>query len=278
MDDFRERPEIRISPEGFPVRNLFRDVAAYRELFVAFFIRDVRLRYKQTLVGVLWVALQPLCFITIFTFLMTRAGAVPTNGMPYFIYALAAYVPWQVFSKGLGEGSNCLVTSSSLISKIYFPKVLLPIATVCGGLIDAAVTLVILLVMMLVYGVVPEPGFALAVLAILPAVLAAVGATLWLAPMNVIFRDVRIVMPFLSQIWMFLTPVFYPLTMVPEKLHWFYALNPMVFPVEVFRWAALGTPLVDWRLLLLSASVLAAIFAGGLVFFRKLESRMVDYI
>ena len=200
----------------------------WRELFLALMVRNLAVRYKQTAIGIAWVVVQPLATVVIFSFLLGKLGNVPTDGLPYPLFAFAAMVPWQVFSRAMLEGSMSLASNQSLVTKVYFPRILMPAAAVFGGAVDFAVTFVILLGMMLWYGFVPGWQLVLTPVLLLLALLTSLGMALWLSAMNVLYRDAQFLLPFLAQIWLFLTPVLYPASVIPEQWRVLYAMNPLV--------------------------------------------------
>lgn len=251
----------------------------WRELFVALIARDIAVRYKQTAIGIAWVGLQPLAMVAIFTFLLGKIGNVPTGGLPYPLFAFAAMVPWQVFSKALMEGSMTLVSNRALVTKVYFPRILMPAAAVFAGAVDFAITLAILLVIMLWFGFVPGWQIVLTPLLLILALLTSLGVALWLAALNILYRDVQIVLPFLAQIWLFLTPVLYPASVIPEQWRVLYAMNPMVTVTESFRWAVLGGATAPEPLMLVVSTVTVfIILLSGMAYFRHVEREMADRI
>jgi homopolymeric O-antigen transport system permease protein len=251
----------------------------WRELFVALIVRDVAVRYKQTAIGVAWVVIQPLAMVAIFTLLFGKIGNVPTDGLPYPLFAFAAMVPWQVFSKALTEGSMSLAAHRSLVTKVYFPRVLMPAAAVFGGAVDFVIIFVILLGMMMWFGFVPGWQIILVPALLLLALLTSLGVALWFSALNVLYRDVQLVLPFLSQVWLFLTPVLYPASVIPERWRTLYAMNPMVTVTESFRWAVLGGATAPQPLMLaVSGATVFAVLLSGLAFFRHVERQMADRI
>ena len=250
----------------------------HRELMYFLVWRDLKVRYKQTVLGVAWAVLQPLATMLVFSVFFGRLAGMPSDGVPYPLFAFVALVPWMYFASAMGQGSTALVASQALVSKVYFPRMLIPLASVVTPLVDAAVSLVVLAVMLAWFGHLPGaaviwlPAFALM------AVAAAFGVVLFLAALNVVYRDVRYVLPFLTQLWLFATPVAYPASLLPERWRWVYALNPMVSVVEGFRWALLGTSVLDARML--SASIFATVVAVvlGVSYFRRLETTFADVI
>jgi homopolymeric O-antigen transport system permease protein len=251
----------------------------WRELFVALIARDVAVRYKQTAVGIAWVVIQPLATVAIFTFLLGKVANVPTDGLPYPLFAFAAMVPWQVFSKALIEGSMSLANNRALVTKVYFPRILMPAAAVFGGVVDFAITFAVLLGIMAWLGFVPGWQIALTPLLLLLALLTSLGVSLWLSALNVLYRDVQFVLPFLAQMWLFLTPVLYPASVIPERWRVLYALNPMVTVTEGFRWAVLGGATAPQPLMLAvsTVTVFVVLFSGA-AYFRHVERQMADRI
>lgn len=255
-----------------------RDVWAFRELLYFLVWRDLKVRYKQTALGAAWALIQPFATMVVFSLFFGRLAGVPSDGVPYPVFSYAALVPWTYFATALAGGANALVGSQHLISKVYFPRLIVPLAAVVTPVVDAAIALALLAVLMAWFGVAPAwPLVWLPAFAVL-AVLAATAASLWLAALNVKYRDVRYVMPFLLQFWMFVTPVAYPTSLVPEAWRGLYGLNPMVTVIEGFRWSLLGTPAPSWEMALASTvSVLVALW-GGARYFRRMESGFADVI
>jgi lipopolysaccharide transport system permease protein len=240
--------------------------------------RDVKVRYKQTALGAAWAIIQPLFMMLVFSLFFGRLAKIPSDGIPYPIFTFCALLPWQLFAHALTESSNSLVGNQNLITKVYFPRLVVPIAAVLGGLVDFAVAFAILLVMMFYYGIVPTwaivtlPGF------ILLAVVTALGVGLWLSALNVKYRDVRYTITFLVQFWLFATPVAYPSSIVPAKWRALYGLNPMAGVVEGFRWALLGKTEAPGAMLWVSVAVVIVILIGGLYYFRRMEQEFADIV
>src|SRR5437870_10210091 len=255
---------IRIEPpHGFFELRL-REVWAYRELLYFFVWRDVKIRYKQTAIGVLWVILQPVLSMLVFTLFFGRLAKLPSDGLPYPVFYFAALIPWTYFSYSLQSTTNVVVENQRLITKVYFPRLILPVSAALSGLVDFAIGFVVLSIFTLVYGIRPT----LAALW-LPALLAlafftALGVGLWLSALNALYRDVRYVIPFLVQFWMFASPVAYPSSLVPVRWRWLYGLNPMAGVIDGFRWAITGRGQAP-SLLLASAFAVALVVLGGLV-------------
>jgi len=271
-------PTLRISPPSRWTSLEFRELWEYRELLYFLIWRDVKVRYKQTALGAAWAVIQPFFMMVVFSLFFGRLAKVPSDGIPYPVFTFCALLPWQLFANALTESSNSLVGNQNLITKVYFPRLVVPISAVLGGLVDFVIAFVILLGMMLYYGIVP--GWAIVTLPgfILLAVLTALGVGLWLSALNVQYRDVRYTINFLVQFWMFATPVAYPSSIVPEKWRVLYGLNPMVGVVDGFRWALLGKPDSPGLPLLISVIVVLMLLVGGLYYFRRLEQQFADIV
>jgi lipopolysaccharide transport system permease protein len=255
----------------------------FRELLWFLAVRDVKVRYKQTALGVAWAVLQPLFAMVVFSVFFGRLASVPSDGLPYPLFALVGLLPWQLFAYALTQASNSLVSEQRLITKVYFPRLIVPLAAVLSGLADFAVAFVLVVLLAAGYAV---AGYPLAVgwpVLLLPvfvlfAVAAALAVGLWLAALNVQYRDVRYTVPFLTQMWLFLTPIAYPSSMVPEAYRPLYGLNPMAGVVDGFRWALVGGPAPDAGLAAASAVVVAVLLVGGAFYFRRLEARFADVV
>ncbi|MCU1260527.1 MAG: Polysaccharide transporter permease protein [Bryobacterales bacterium] len=254
------------------------EVWARRELLYFLTWREVKVRYKQTLLGASWALLQPLFTMVIFSLFFGRLAKMPSDGVPYPVFAFTALVPWIFFSNGLTQSSNSLINNSQLITKIYFPRLLVPTAAVLGGLIDFVLAFGLLLLMILWYGVGIHPNIIWTPLFVLLAFVSSLGAGLWLSALNVEYRDVRHTVPFLVQMWMFATPIAYPSSLLHEPWHTLYALNPMVGVVEGFRWAILGSKTRPDSLLLVSSAISITWLVTGALFFRRTEKRFADLI
>ena len=256
----------------------------HRELLYFFVWRDVKVRYKQTALGAAWAVLQPLLTMLIFTIFFGRMAGIGSEGLPYPIFSYAGLLPWTFFSQGLGQASNSLVGSASLLKKVYFPRLIVPLSSVLGGIVDFAVAFVVLIGMMFWYDVKPGPGILLLPLLLLLAAASALGAGLFLSAVNVEFRDVRYVMPFFIQLLLFVTPVIYPASKVTEKLEemglpgWLYGLNPMAGVIQGFRWALLGSGMSPWPLLAAGTAVTVVLLVGGLLYFRRMERTFADIV
>ncbi len=253
----------------------WRELWESREILAFLVLRDVKVRYKQTVLGVLWAALQPLFTMVIFTVIFGRFAKIPSEGFPYAIFVFAGLLPWTFFANAVTQASQSLVNQQSLLTKIYLPRLFVPGAAVGGGLIDLAVSGVVFLGIMLFYGVAPGWGFLAVPLLVLATTASALGVGLSLAALTVTYRDFRYVVPFLIQSWMYVSPVIYPVSVVPERWQWALALNPMAGMIDAFRSALLGLP---WNLTTLAVSSVSgtAFLVFGLFYFRKTERRFAD--
>lgn len=265
-----------------PSRGLFNlDLASiwqYRELLYFLVWRDVKVRYKQTLIGAGWVLLQPLMTMAIFTVVFGNFAKMPSDGLPYPIFAYAALLPWTYFAHAVGSSSSSLVGSSNLISKIYFPRLIILLASITTPLVDFLLSLLVLAGMMFWFRI--RPGWALLALPgfLVLAMFTALAVGLWLSPLNVKFRDVGHTIPFLLQFWMYASPVAYPMSIVPQRWQLLYSLNPMAGVIEGFRWALLGKHRPSLSALIVSAGIVVVLFAGGLIYFKRMERGFADVI
>lgn len=256
----------------------------YRELLQFLVWRDIKIRYKQTLLGAAWAILQPVLAATVFTLFFGTIAGISSDGVPYALFSFAGMVLWTFFAQGLSLSSNSLVGSSHLITKVYFPRLLVPVASVTAGLLDLAVSSTVMLIVVVVSGVGPSTRLLAAAISILLAFTTAVGAGLWLSALNVKYRDVRFVVPFLIQMWLFLTPVIYPSSTVVPRLEslglpgWLLGLNPLAGAVESFRWAVLGVNTQPWSLVTTSSVVAAILLLTGAAYFRSVERFFADVV
>ena len=264
-------------PEGWLGVNL-RELWPYRELLYSLVWRDIKVRYKQTVIGVGWAIIQPFFTMVVFTLFFGLLARVPSDGLPYPIFYYAALVPWMYFANALTNATNTVVEHRWVITKIYFPRILLPMAAVLSGLLDLGIALTLLGGMLLSYGVAPGWPILLLPVFLLLAVGTALGAGLWLSALNALYRDVRYAVAFLVQFWMFASPVAYPSSLVPERWRGFYALNPMAGVIEGFRWALTGHGQPPATALLVSACSVALLLLGGLIYFRWIETTMADVV
>ena len=262
------------SSSGLRPLNL-RELATYRELLYFLVWRDIKVRYKHTLLGAAWAILQPGLTMGVFSLFLGRLAQVPSDGIPYPLFSFAALVPWTYFSAALLNGSSSIVGSQQLISKVYFPRLLVPFAAAVTPLVDFSVAMAMLFALMAYYHVVPSPTIVWLPAFLALALASAFAVSLWLATLTVKFRDVRFVVPFAVQFWLFATPVAYPASLVPARWRPLYGLNPMTAVVEGFRWALVGGP-SPGRMVLPSVIVIAALLVGGLLYFRQQEGTFAD--
>ena len=250
----------------------------YRELLYFLVWRDVKVRYKQTFLGAAWAILQPVATTVVFSLFFGRLAKVPSEGVPYPLFSFAALVPWTFFANGLTQSANSVVASQNLITKIYFPRVAIPIATVFSGVVDFVLAFVLLLGLMLWYGV-PVTARAIWILPLIVlALVTALGIGLWLSALNVQYRDVRYTAPFLAQLWLFATPIAYPSSLLTEPWRTIYGINPMVGVVEGFRWALLGTRTEPGAMVLVSSLAALVVLIGGALYFRRMEQTFADVV
>jgi len=270
--------EFVIKPSsGWLPLNL-RAVWEYRELLYFLTWRDVKVRYKQTALGLAWAVLQPLLLMGAFSIFFGRLAKVPSDGLPYPIFAFSALLPWQLFAYALAQSSNSLVANDRLITKIFFPRLVIPLSAVLSGVIDFLIAFGVFVVLMVYYEILPTNAFWSIPFFVLLAVATALAVGLWLAALNVEYRDVRYVVPFIIQFWFFVSPVAYPASLVPGPWQLLYAVNPMVGVIEGFRWALLGrTQGPGWELMI-SVAVIALLLTGGLYYFRRMEKTFADLV
>jgi len=250
----------------------------YRELMYFLTWRDIKVRYRQTVLGAAWAVIQPVLTMVVFSLFFGRLAGIPSDGVPYPIFSLVGLVPWTFVANGLTQSSNSLVLSERIITKVYFPRLAVPIAAVLAGVVDFALAFVVLLGMMLAYGRALSWGILWVPWLLLLALATALGAGLWLAALNVRYRDVRYAVPFLTQIWLFATPIAYPSSLLGDPWRVVYALNPMVGVVEGFRWALLGTGPAPGRVIVVSLVVTLLVLVGGVIYFRRMERTFADVI
>lgn len=250
---------------------------SHRELLYFLVWRDLKVRYRQTVFGASWAVMQPVLLMLVFTATVGRLPGVGPAGLPYPLFAFAGLVPWTLFASSLASASNSLVNSESIITKVYFPRLLLPFAAVGSFLVDFAIAMVVLVVLMLYFGVAPSIAVVWLPVFTLFALITALGVGTWLSAVNVRYRDVKYVVPFLTQTWMFASPVIYASTLIPKEWQWLYALNPMTGVLEGFRWALLGGPRPD-DLIVVSALASVVVFASSLMYFRRTEQTFADVI
>jgi lipopolysaccharide transport system permease protein len=271
--------ELIIEPSRGWVSLKIGELWRYRELIYFLTWRDVKVRYKQTVLGVVWSVIQPFLTMVVFSLFFGGLAAIPSDGVPYPIFSYAALVPWTFFSNGLTNSSNSLVGSSNLIKKVYFPRLVIPISSVISGMIDFVPAFLVLLGMMVFYGVVPNRNILWLPFFLLMALVTSLGVGLWLSAMNVQFRDVRYIVPFLTQFWLFATPIAYPSSLIEnEMLRTLYGLNPMTGVVEGFRWALLSTDGLSWEMVAVSSVIALLLLVSGAFYFRRMERSFADVV
>jgi lipopolysaccharide transport system permease protein len=271
-------PVFRIEPSRGWTSLGLRELWEYRELLYFLIWRDIKVRYKQTVLGAAWAILQPFLAMVVFSIFFGRLAQIPSDGVPYPIFSFAALVPWTFFANGLNQSSNSLVSSANLIKKVYFPRLAIPIAAVLSGVVDFFLAFLVLLGMMLYYGILPTVNTFWLPLFLLLALVTSLGAGLWLSALNVQFRDVRYTVPFLTQIWFFTTPVVYASSLLSEPWRTIYGLNPMVGVVEGFRWALLETNTAPGPIIIASSVAALIILISGGFFFRRMEKTFADIV
>jgi len=250
----------------------------YRELLYFFVWRDIKIRYKQTAIGAAWAILQPFLTMLIFSLFFGKLAHIPSQGLPYPIFYYTALLPWMYFAASLQNATSTIVENQRLITKVYFPRLHLPLSAVLSGLVDFGVSFLMLIVMMIYYGIRPTAAALWLPAFLVLAVATALGVGLWLSALNAIYRDVRYVVPFLVQFWMFASPVAYPASLVPAKWRWLYGLNPMAGVIEGFRWSLTGHGDPPGRLVLISAAVVLAVLLAGIAYFQKVETVVSDVV
>ena len=271
-------PVTVIEPSKGWVALKLRELWEYRELAYFLTWRDIKVRYKQTALGASWAIIQPFFTMVVFSLFFGKLAKMPSDGIPYPVFSYAALVPWTFFANGLSQASNSLVGSANLIKKVYFPRLAVPIATVLSGVVDLALAFVVLIAMMLWFGIVPTANIVWLPFFLLLALVTSLGVGLWLSAMNVQFRDVRYVVPFLTQFWMFATPIAYPSSLLSEPWRTLYGLNPMTGVVEGFRWALLGSGNAPGPIIVLSSLAAVAILVSGTYYFRRMEKNFADVV
>jgi lipopolysaccharide transport system permease protein len=272
---YGDLPFIRIQASKGWVKLGLRDIWEHRELIFFLAWRDVTIRYKQTVFGATWAIIQPFLQMVAFSLIFGQLAKIPSDGIPYPIFSFTALLPWNYFATALAKSSNSLVGQQNLISKVYFPRLVLPIASVLPALLDFAIAFLVLLGMMVYYGIAPTPAITLLPVLVALSMMCALGCGLWLSALNVDYRDVGYVVPFLTQLWMVATPVAYPSSLLDEPWRTLYGLNPMVGVIEGFRWALLGTD-PPTTLLLLSTVISAVLLISGAFYYRRAERTFAD--
>lgn len=278
LSNKRQSPVLNIEPSKSWVSLQLGDVWQYRELLYFLIWRDIKVRYKQTALGAAWAIMQPLFTMLIFSLFFGLLAKMPSDGIPYPLFTFTALVPWTFFANGLNQSSNSLVASANLLKKVYFPRLVIPIATVLAGVIDFLLAFAVLLGLMAFYRTTPTVNVVWMPLFLLLALVTSLGVGLWLSALNVKYRDVRYITPFIVQVWMFSTPIVYPSSLLPGAWRTVYGLNPMVGVVEGFRWTLLGTNTAPGFMIGLSAIVAVAILIGGAFYFRHMEKTFADIV
>ena len=273
-----ELPVTVIEPSRGWISLNLRDLWEYRELLYFLTWRDIKVRYKQTILGAAWAIIQPFFTMVVFSLFFGRLARMPSDDIPYPLFSYAALVPWTFFANGLSNSSSSLVGSANLLRKVYFPRLVIPISAVMAGGLDFVLAFVVLVGMMLFYGIVPTAAIAWLPLLLVLALVTALGVGLWLTAMNVQFRDVRYAVPFLVQAWMFATPIAYPSSLLDEPWRTLYGINPMAGVVEGFRWALLGTETAPGPIVLVSAVVAVGLLVSGAYYFRRMERTFADLV
>jgi lipopolysaccharide transport system permease protein len=266
-----------IRPSGGRITARLTEFWEYRQLLYFLTWRDIKVRYKQTAIGIAWAILQPLSLMLVFALFFGRLAKIPSEGLPYPLFAIAALLPWQLFSRSVSEAAVSLVTDQQVITRVYFPRLLVPTATSLAALLDVAMASVLLIGVMAYYGYAPGVEIVALPAFVLMMLVTALGVTYWLSALNVEYRDVKYTLPFLTQLWLFLTPVVYPSSLVPDRWQVVYGLNPMTGVIEGFRWSTLGAGDVG-LMTLVSALVAIAIFVSGIVWFHWRERTFVDVL
>lgn len=273
-----ELPRIIIQPSSGWRSLGLKDLRQYRELLYFLAWRDIKVRYKQTVLGGLWAIIQPFLTMVVFSLFFGKLAKIPSDGIPYPLFAYAALVPWTFFANGLSQSADSLVGSANLIKKVYFPRLVIPISCVLSGLVDFVLAFVVLLGMMLYYGLVPTLNVIWLPFLLILALVTSLGTGFWLSAMNVQFRDVRYTVPFLIQVWLFATPIAYPSSLLGEPWRTIYGLNPMVGVVEGFRWALLGAHTAPGPVILVSSLAALTLLVTGAFYFRRMETTFADVV
>ena len=270
-------PTIIIRPMNGWVPVDLKEIWEYRELLQTFVVRDIKVRYKQTALGAAWAVIQPLLMMVVFTLFFGKLAKIPSEGIPYPIFSYAALLPWTLFAEGLSRSTGSMISNAGIMTKVYFPRLILPISGVISPLVDFAIAFVILLGMMLYFGFFPTVNIIWLPVFILLALATSLGVGLWLSALNVQYRDFQYTVPFLIQLWLFASPVVYPSTLLPEPYRMIYGLNPMAGVIEGFRWALLGTSPPS-SLVAVSVVAVIAILISGAFYFRRMEKTFADVV
>jgi lipopolysaccharide transport system permease protein len=272
-----EPPTLIIRPPRKWVPVDLHELWNYRELLTSFTMRDIKIRYKQTALGFLWAIIQPLFMMVIFTIIFGAFAKIPSDGVPYPLFSFAALLPWMLFSEGLTRSTMSMVANANIMTKVYFPRLIMPISGILSPLVDFVVSISILIVMMAYYGFVPTWNVVFLPLFVILALATSLGVGLWLSALNVKYRDFQYTVPFIIQLWMYASPVVYPASMLPESIQPLYGLNPMAGVIEGFRWALLGTE-IPGSMIFVSVGVVAALLISGMFYFRRMEQYYADIV
>jgi lipopolysaccharide transport system permease protein len=288
MDVIQTQIEVAGADGGLPVLRIdarrgwlaldLVELWGYRELLYFFVWRDIKVRYKQTVIGVAWAVLQPVMTMLVFSLFFGKLAKIPSQGLPYPVFYYCALLPWTYFATAMQSATNVVVDQQRVITKVYFPRVILPISSVVSGLLDFMISFGIFICMMFYYGIVPTKSVMWLPVFTLLAVLTALGVGLWLSALNALYRDVRYVLPFLVQFWMFASPVAYPSSLVPAKWRWLYGLNPMAGVIEGFRWALTGHGQTPGVLMVASSVAVGLLVLGGLIYYHAVEGKIADVV
>lgn len=274
-----ERPPVlRITPPNRWWAIPFGELWHGRELLYFFVWRDIKVRYKQTAIGAAWAVLQPLLAMTVFTLFFGKLAHIPSEGLPYEVFVYAGLLPWLYFAAGMQNSTNIIVENQRVVTKVYFPRLILPLASILSGLVDFGISFLIFVIMMVYYHVHPTLHLLWLPAFLLLDVLTAFGVGLWLSALNAIYRDVRYVLPFLVQLWLFSSPVIYPVSLMSAKWRWVFGLNPMSGVIEGFRWALAGQGIFPGRLILVSTGIVLAVLVSGLAYFQIMETTIADVV
>jgi lipopolysaccharide transport system permease protein len=269
---------VLVIEAGRSERHYWRDLWTYRELFVFLAWRDILVRYKQTVIGVAWSVIRPVATMVVFTIVFGRIAKLPSEGVPYPLLVFSAMLPWHFFASAIAEGSNSLIENANIISKVYFPRLIVPASAVVVSFVDFLISLALLAVLMTWYQFLPSPRVFLLPAFLLLAILVSMGLTLLLAALNVRYRDFRYVVPFLIQFGLFISPVGFSMSVIPEQWRWLYSLNPMVGVIEGFRWSLLPDYALDARALVSSVLISLVVLGAGILYFRRTERSFADVI
>jgi lipopolysaccharide transport system permease protein len=270
-------PHLHISPPKKWIPINLSELWNYRELLYSFTWRDVKIRYKQTALGFLWAIIQPLFMMLIFTVFFGRLAKIPSDGLPYPLFVLAALLPWTLFAEGITRSTSSMITNASIMTKVYFPRLIMPLSGILSPLVDFAVSFSILVIVMAYFGFIPTMNVIFLPLFILLGLATSLAIGLWLSALNVQYRDFQYTIPFMIQLWLFASPVVYPASLVPESVRFLYGLNPMAGVIEGFRWALLGTEMPG-AMILVSVSVVVVLLVSGAFYFRKMEQYYADVV